>query len=115
MSSAAFGFGTTTRDQLQRLYISPGHLKIRLGTMTPGPVYALQSSLGRQVRAPLDPTIPSPSRVGFPLMRAASPRHQVLDSKMSYPSAKFLCEERFEADKRELYHRMTPGPGAYRV
>ena len=47
-------------------------------------------------------TIPSPSRVGFPLMRAASPRHQVLDSKMSYPSAKFLCEERVEADKREL-------------
>lgn len=87
ISSAAFGFGTTTRDQLQRLYISPGHLKVRLGTVSPGPVYDLQSSLGRQV----------------------------LDSKMSYPATKFLSEGRFEPDRRENYHRKTPGPGAYRV
>ena len=87
VSSAAFGFGTTTREQLQRLYISPGHLKIRLGTVSPGPVYDLHSSLGRQV----------------------------LDSKTSYPAAKFRSEARFEEDRRENYARKTPGPGAYRV
>ena len=58
-------------DRLQRLYISPGHLQFRLGTMTPGPVYALQSSLGRQVRTARAAPRPPPHSPRTP--RAAAP------------------------------------------
>ena len=87
-SSGAFGFGTSTREQLMQTYISPAHLKGFYGKFSPSPNrYTLQSSLGRQV----------------------------LDSKMSYPSRSFGLEDRFDADRRDQRAAQTPGPGAYRV
>ena len=87
-SSGAFGFGTSTRQQLMNTYISPAHLKDCYGKFSPSPdKYTLQSSLGRQV----------------------------LDSKISYPSRSFGLEERFDADRRDQRAAQTPGPGAYRV
>ena len=87
-SSGAFGFGTSTRQQLMNTYISPAHLKDCYGKFSPSPdKYTLQSSLGRQV----------------------------LDSKVSYPSRSFGLEERFDADRRDQRAAQTPGPGAYRV
>ena len=87
-SSGAFGFGTSTREQLNNTYISPAHLKSCFGKFSPPPDrYNLHSSLGPQV----------------------------LDSKMSYPSRSFGHEERFHADKRDERAAITPGPGAYRV
>jgi len=88
LSSGAFGFGTSTRDQMIRTYISPAHLKDMYGKFSPAPdKYTLQSSLGRQV----------------------------LDSKMSYPARSFGNEDRFDADRRDQRAAQTPGPGAYRV
>jgi len=87
-SSSAFGFGTSTRDQMLNLYISPAHLKVAYGKFSPSPdKYTLQSSLGRQV----------------------------LDAKCTYPSRSFGLEERFDADRRDQRAAQTPGPGAYRV
>lgn len=87
-SSGAFGFGTSTREQLMNTYISPAHLKGFYGKFSPSPNrYTLQSSLGRQV----------------------------LDSKTSYPSSSFGLEDRFDADRRDQRATQTPGPGAYRV
>jgi len=87
-SSGAFGFGTSTRQQLMNTYISPAHLKDCYGKYSPSPdKYTLQSSLGRQV----------------------------LDSKVSYPSRSFGLEDRFDADRRDQRAAQTPGPGAYRV
>jgi len=87
-SSGAFGFGTSTREQLMHTYISPAHLKDCYGKYSPSPdKYTLQSSLGRQV----------------------------LDSKVSYPSRSFGLEDRFDADRRDQRAAQTPGPGAYRV
>ena len=49
-SSGAFGFGTSTREQALRQYLSPAHLKASYGREPPAPdTYTLQSSLGRQV------------------------------------------------------------------
>jgi len=88
VSSGAFGFGTSTRDQLMNTYISPAHLKESYGKHSPPPdTYTLQSSLGKQV----------------------------LDSKTTYPSRSFGVEERFDADRRDRRAIETPGPGAYRV
>jgi len=88
LSSASFGFGTTTRDQLQRVYLSPAHLKIQLCRQGAAPgTYEVQSSLGPQV----------------------------LNFKTSYPAPSFSMEERFEADRRDAAVRITPGPGAYRT
>lgn len=87
-SSGAFGFGTSTREQLMNTYMSPAHLKVCYGKFSPSPdKYTLQSSLGRQV----------------------------IDSKMSYPSRSFGMEERFDADRRDRRTAQTPGPGSYRV
>lgn len=87
-SSGAFGFGTSTREQLGNTYISPAHLRASYGKFSPSPDrYTLQSSLGRQV----------------------------LDSKASYPSRSFGLEERFDADRRDQRAAQTPGPGTYRV
>ena len=87
-SSSAFGFGTSTRDQMMNTYMSPAHLKVMYGKFSPSPdKYTLESSLGRQV----------------------------LDSKTSYPSRSFGLEERFDADRRDQRAAQTPGPGAYRV
>ena len=87
-SSSAFGFGTSTREQMMQTYISPAHLKDCYGKFSPSPdKYTLQSSLGRQV----------------------------LDSRMSYPSRSFGMEERFDADRRDQRAAQTPGPGSYRV
>ena len=87
-SSSAFGFGTSTREQLMHTYISPAHLKDCYGKFSPSPdKYTLQSSIGRQV----------------------------LDQKMSYPSRSFGLEERFDQDRRDQRATQTPGPGAYRV
>lgn len=88
LSSGAFGFGTSTRDIMERTYISPAHLKDLYGKFSPAPdKYTLQSSLGRQV----------------------------LDSKFSYPARSFGYEDRFDADRRDARAVQTPGPGAYRV
>jgi len=88
LSSGAFGFGTSTREQLMNTYMSPAHLKDMYGKFSPSPdKYTLQSSLGRQV----------------------------LDSKTSYPSRSFGLEERFDADRRDQRTAQTPGPGTYRV
>jgi len=87
-SSGAFGFGTSTREQVANTYLSPAHLKVCYGKFSPPPdTYTLQSSLGRQV----------------------------LDQKTSYPSRSFGLEERFDADRRDKRAAQTPGPGAYRV
>jgi len=87
-SSSAFGFGSSTRDQMLRTYISPAHLKDLYGKFSPAPdKYTLQSSLGRQV----------------------------IDFKMSYPARSFGNEDRFDADRRDARAAQTPGPGAYRV
>ena len=87
-SSAAFGFGTSTRAQQMNTYLSPAHMKDNFAKFSPGPTrYTLQSCLGRQV----------------------------LDHKLSYPSRSFGLEERFDADRRDLRAMMTPGPGSYRV
>jgi len=88
LSSQAFGFGSSTRDQMLRTYISPVHLKDLYGKYSPAPdKYTLQSSLGRQV----------------------------LHSKMSYPARSFGNEDRFDANRRDARAAQTPGPGAYRV
>ena len=88
LSSQAFGFGSSTRDQMLRTYISPAHLKDLYGKYSPAPdKYTLQSSLGRQV----------------------------LHSKMSYPARSFGNEDRFDANRRDARAAQTPGPGAYRV
>ena len=88
LSSGAFGFGTSTRDQMHRTYISPAHLKDQYGRASPAPdTYTLQSSLGRQV----------------------------LDSKLSYPARSFGTEDRFDANRRDQRAAQTPGPGAYRT
>ncbi|KAK9829185.1 hypothetical protein WJX72_004374 [[Myrmecia] bisecta] len=48
-SMPAFGFGTTTREQLAKLYSNKEQDKLSCGVGTPGPTTALQrSSLGRQ-------------------------------------------------------------------
>ena len=87
-SSSAFGFGTSTREEMMKTYMSPAHLKDMYGKFSPSPdKYTLQSSLGRQV----------------------------LDSKCSYPSRSFGLEERFDADRRDQRAAQTPGPGAYRT
>ena len=61
------------------------------------------------------PTHSAMHRCGTVRSPAAAAAAQVLDSKTSYPAAKFMSEGRFESDRRESYHRKTPGPGAYRV
>ena len=48
-SSGSFGFGTATREQLGRLYISPAHLgHLRCLEGAPPGSYEVSSSLGRQ-------------------------------------------------------------------
>jgi len=87
-SSASFGFGSTTREQQQLLYLTPAHLKVKLCQAgAPTGSYEVPSSLGPQV----------------------------LDHKFSYPARSFSLEGRFAAYRRDFSVRITPGPGAYRV
>lgn len=87
-SSASFGFGTTTREQQQLIYLGPAHMKQCMGRAgAPLGSYEVPSSLGPQV----------------------------LDTKFSYPARTWGLEDRFAADARDFGARVTPGPGAYRV
>jgi len=88
VSSGSFGFGTSTREQSNQLYISPAHLRANLCKFSPGPAtYGANSSLSRQV----------------------------LSSKHSFQSSSFGLEERFDPHRRFALATCTPGPGAYRV
>lgn len=49
-SSPMFGFGTGTRDQQEKTYISKEHSALSIATRSPGPaVYDKESTLGRNI------------------------------------------------------------------
>jgi len=90
VSSASFGFGTATRDQISKSYISPAHLRENLCKFSPGP-----ASRAADARSSLS--------------------KQILSEKRTYHSCSFGLEERFDPDRRFALATCTPGPGSYRI
>jgi len=43
-----FGFGSADRVQLQKVFLTPEHSKSDYGKNSPGPIYDLKSSVGKQ-------------------------------------------------------------------
>ena len=89
-SSPMPGFGASTRQTQDKLYISPEHEKMHFGKLSPGP----QSG-----------TYTMPPTVG----------KQFLSRNKSMPSWGFSTATRFASDKKGLRGSDTPGPGAYSV
>ena len=89
-SSPMPGFGASTRQTQDKLYISPEHEKMHFGKLSPGP----QSG-----------TYTMPPTVG----------KQFLSRNKSMPSWGFSTATRFASDKKGLRGSETPGPGAYSV
>ena len=50
INQAAFGFGTATRDDAQRVFISAAAAKVRFGMESPGPAAFRSASLASSVR-----------------------------------------------------------------
>lgn len=87
-SSSAFGFGTSTRDNMKPLYLSNDHMRINISKFAPCPTrYNLLNSMGKQ---------PSSKQETFPQYR-------------------FSREERFDKNRREHNATTTPGPGTYKI
>jgi len=82
-SAPIYGFGTSVRDQYQKVFMSQEHEKLKGGNInSPGPaVYSLHSALGKQLDG----------------------------RKGSAPTWMFGTTERFAANRR----MPTPGPGTY--
>jgi hypothetical protein len=81
------GFGASTRDIREKVYVGPGHDKGSYGRLSPGPAasYTLTSAVGRQVA----------SNMG------------------TQSSAAFSKEDRWAKYNKEAKSNTTPGPGAY--
>lgn len=89
-SSGAAGFGASTRNTQNKLYISPEHEKMHFGKLSPGPqsgTYTLPPTVGKQF----------------------------LSRNASMPSWGFGSSARFSSDKKTLRGSDTPGPGSYSV
>jgi len=54
-SAPVFGFGSSTRDQMAKIYISAEHAKLSTKTISPGPaLYMMRSTVGPQVDGSLE-------------------------------------------------------------
>ena len=84
------GFGASTRQTQDKLYISPEHEKMHFGKLSPGPqsgTYTLPPTVGKQY----------------------------LSRNKSMPSWGFSQASRFSSGKNGLRGSDTPGPGSYSV
>ena len=89
-SAPMAGFGASTRQTQNKLYISPEHEKMHYGKQSPGPqsgTYTLPPTVGKQF----------------------------LSRNASMPSWGFGTASRFTTEKKTLRGSQTPGPGAYSV
>ncbi|KAJ1622611.1 hypothetical protein T492DRAFT_846193 [Pavlovales sp. CCMP2436] len=83
-SSPSFGFGSGTRDQREKVFISMAHTKSIFGRASPGPaMYGLPSATG----------------------------NQILSTKGSQPRWAFGSAQRFPASSKSEV--ASPGPGTY--
>jgi len=83
-SAPIFGFGSSTRDHMAKVFVSHEHAKTEPGNVSPGPVYSLEAAIGKQT----------------------------LSRKEGQPAWVMGKAERFNFDdvKRAA---TSPGPGAY--
>jgi hypothetical protein len=85
-SSPSFGFGSATRNQQQKVYVSKEHSELgSRGTRTPGPVYQTQGAVGSQISS----------------------------AKRSQPKWAFGTSQRFPTETGRSRFSSVPGPGAY--
>lgn len=85
--AATPGFGASTRNIRERVYLGPGHEKGAHGKLSPGPFapYQLIDSVGKQIHS----------------------------KTASAPGAAFSKASRWATYEREVKKNSTPGPGAY--
>lgn len=84
-SSAAYGFGSSTRGHANRLYFGESHAKTSVESVTPGPCYNIQGSSGRQADS----------------------------GRQSMPHWKFSTTDRLKASPDARERQNSPGPGSY--
>jgi len=82
------GFGTSDRNHMTKVFITPEHEKVNFGKVSPGPLaYTLVPGVGRQLSS----------------------------TKREAPSFGFGSNDRWYTRKMAIRHGNTPAPGAYNV
>lgn len=137
-TSPIFGFGSADRVQLQKVFLTPEHSKSDYGKNSPGPIYDLKSSVGKQAssknysasefsfgtadrfaKAKTGPgqSVPGPGAYQSP----SSIAKQVPSAKTTAPDYGFGSSTRAHAEKVFLseeqakiqYGAGSPGPSVY--
>jgi len=82
------GFGTSTRENMTKVFLTPAHEKVSFGKASPGPLsYSLQGSIGKQTMSP----------------------------KKDMPSWGFGSCDRWYTRNMAKRHANLPAPGAYNI
>jgi len=82
------GFGTSTRSNMDKVFLTPAHEKVNFGKASPGPLsYSLQPSIGKQSMSP----------------------------KKDLPSWGFGSCDRWYTRNMAKRHADIPAPGAYNI
>jgi len=82
------GFGTSTRENMNKVFLTPAHEKVQHGKASPGPLsYSLQASIGNQNMSP----------------------------KRNLPSWGFGSCDRWYTRNMAKRHADIPAPGAYNI
>jgi hypothetical protein len=85
-NAAAFGFGTSDRRGAAKIFLTKEHAKAESGHESPGPVYELKSSVGKQMSS----------------------------KNESPPAFSFGTSDRFEKLSAAKMREVAPGPGQYK-
>lgn len=102
MSAPEYGFGQASRADLAKVFLTQEHEKTNHGTVSPGPVYAIKSSLGKQETS----TRLSSPTWGFGTSERF--RHAQAQTQMQVQT------RAASADTQKLTnHKSVPGPGTY--
>lgn len=84
-TAAAFGFGSSNRDGAAKVFLTAEHSKADYGHESPGPVYDLKSSVGKQESS----------------------------KNTSAPLFSFGTADRFSKESASTQRNAAPGPGTY--